>query len=73
LHEGKGDTHRQKAAQVILWMAMRSDEIIHICSKTYAEAAGLEGKQKWDLFLSSSARVTQMTYETVIGVRYPSW
>lgn len=54
-------------------MAMRSDEIIHICSKTYGEAAGLEGKQKWDLFLSSSARVTQMTYETVIGVRYPSW
>ena len=52
-------------------MAMRGEEITHICSKTFAEAAGLEGKQRWGLVLSSSARVTQMTYQTVIGVRYP--
>ena len=40
-------------------------------ANTFAEAAGLNGKQKWGLVLSSSARVTQMTYQTVIGVRYP--
>ena len=52
----------QKAALVILWMAMQGDDIT--CSKTCAEAAGLDGKQKWDLVLSSSTR-TQMTYQTV--------
>ena len=52
-------------------MAMRSDEIAYICFKTFEEAARLEGGQKWGLVLSSSARVTQMTYQTVIGVRYP--
>ena len=31
----------------------------------------MDGKQQWGLVLSSSARVTQMTYQTVIGVRYP--
>ena len=69
--EPEVDTQVQKAALVILWMALQSDDIIHICSKTYAEAAGLAGKQRWGLVLSSSARVTRMTYQTVIGVRYP--
>ena len=35
------------------------------------EAAGLRGKQNWALILSSSARVSKVTYETVIAVRYP--
>ena len=38
---------------------------------TFAEAAGVAGHQKWGLVLSSSARVLQITYETVVGVRYP--
>jgi len=38
---------------------------------TFAEAAGLEGRQRWGLVLSSSARVSQVTYQTVVGVRYP--
>ena len=38
---------------------------------TFAEAAGLDGRQKWGLVLSSSARVSQVTYQTVVGVRYP--
>ena len=47
---------------------MRGDETTHICSKTFAEAAGLK---KAKVGLSSSARMTQMTCQTVIGVRYP--
>ena len=38
---------------------------------TFAEAAGVSGRQKWGLVLSSSARVSQVTYQTVVGVRYP--
>ena len=37
------DTQVQKAALVIVWMA----------TKTFAEAAGVDGKQKWGLILSS--------------------
>ena len=65
------DTQLQMAALVILWMAMRLEEFPNICSKTFAEAAGVDGQACWGLVLSSSARVTQMTYQTVIGVRYP--
>ena len=38
---------------------------------SFAEAAGVSGRQKWGLVLSSSARVSQVTYQTVVGVRYP--
>ena len=31
----------------------------------------MAGRQKWGLVLSSSARVSQVTYQTVVGVRYP--
>ena len=34
-------------------------------------AAGLRGKQNWALILSSSARVSEVTYERVVAVRYP--
>ena len=34
-------------------------------------AAGLRGKQNWALILSSSARVSEVTCETVVAVRYP--
>ena len=69
--EVKVSTQVQKAAVVILWLAMPGNEVANARSTTFAEAAGLDGKQKWGLVLSSSARVTQMTYQTVIGVRYP--
>ena len=36
-----------------------------------SEAAGLMGRQRWALIHSSSARVSRVTYETVIAVRYP--
>ena len=38
---------------------------------SFAEAAGVAGRQKWGLVLSSSARVSQVTCQTVVGVRYP--
>ena len=38
---------------------------------SFAEAAGVAGRQKWSLVFSSSARVSQITYQTVVGVRYP--
>ena len=31
----------------------------------------MAGRQKWGLVLSSSARVSQVTYQTVVGVKYP--
>ena len=68
--EVKVSTQVQKAALVILWMAMPGNEVANALSKTFAEAAGLAGRQKWGPVLSSSARVIQMTYQTVIGVRY---
>ena len=69
--EIKVSTQVQKAALVILWMAMPGHEVANALSTTFAEPAGLDGRQKWGLVLSSSARVTQMTCQTVIGVRYP--
>ena len=37
---------------------MPGNEVANARSTTFAEAAGLDGKQKWGLVLSSSARVT---------------
>ena len=33
--------------------------------------AGTAGKQRWSLILPSSARVSELTYVTIIGTRYP--
>ena len=48
-------TQVQKAAVVILWMAMPGNEVANTLSTTFPEAAGLDGRQKWGLVLSSSA------------------
>ena len=37
---------------------------------TLDAAAGLAQRQKWGLILPSSARVSLLTYQTVLGVRY---
>ena len=37
----------------------------------FKAAAGVAGKQRWALMLPSSARVSFVTYTTVIAVRYP--
>lgn len=63
----------QRAAFAILWMSLRGERegLPSMLATSYAEAAGVAGRQKWGLVLSSSARVSQVTYQTVVGVRYP--
>ena len=38
---------------------------------TFSCAAGTAGKQKWSLILPGSARVSELTYVTIVGTRYP--
>ena len=66
-------TEIQRAAYVILWMGLRGERegLPSMLATSFAEAAGVSGRQKWGLVLSSSARVSQVTYQTVVGVRYP--
>ena len=63
----------QRAAFAILWMGLRGERegLPSMLATSFAEAAGVVGRQKWGLVLSSSARVSQVTYQTVVGVRYP--
>ena len=78
-HELIGDTppclskEIQRAAFAILWMGLRGERegLPSMLATSFAEAAGVTGRQKWGLVLSSSARVSQVTYQTVVGVRYP--
>ena len=55
----------------ILWLAIKGDGASSSVATTLDAAAGLARRQKWGLILSSSARVSKLTYQTVIGVRYP--
>ena len=78
-HELIGDsspclsTEIQRAAFAILWMGLRGERegLPSMLATSFAEAAGVAGRQKWGLVLSSSASVSQVTYQTVVGVRYP--
>eukprot|EP00434_Breviolum_minutum_P046033 symbB.v1.2.041424.t1/scaffold8185.1/size7395/1 len=78
-HELIGDspprlsTEIQRAAYAILWMGLRGERegLPSMLATSFAEAAGVSGRQKWGLVLSTSARVSQVTYQTVVGVRYP--
>ena len=54
-----------------VWLAMHRHEVDSMVAQGLVEAAGLSGRQNWALILSSSARVSRVTYETVIAVRYP--
>ena len=49
----------------------KREDLPSMLATSFAEAAGVSGRQKWGLVLSSSARVFQVTYQTVVGVRYP--
>ena len=55
----------------ILWLAIKGDGVSSSVATTLDAAAGLARRQKWGLILPSSARVSKLTYQTVIGVRYP--
>ena len=54
-----------RAAFAILWMGVRGERkgLPSMLATSFAEA----GRQKWGLVLSSSARVSHVTYQTVVG------
>ena len=58
------------AALAVLWLAL-SLEKFPLQANTFCSAAGTAGKQKWALILPSSARVSELTYVTIVGTRYP--
>ena len=58
------------AAVAVLWLAL-SPEKFPLLADTFSCAAGTAGKQRWALILPSSARVSELTYTTIIGARYP--
>ena len=58
------------AAIAVLWLAL-APERFPLQADTFSRAAGIAGKQKWSLILPSSARVSELTYVTIIGTRYP--
>ena len=58
------------AAIAVLWMAL-APERFPLQADTFSCAAGTAGKQRWSLILPSSARVSELTYVTIIGTRYP--
>ena len=58
------------AAIVVLWLAL-SPEKFPLQADTFGSAAGTAGKQRWPLILPSSARVSELTYVTIVGTRYP--
>ena len=60
-----------RTALAVLWLATHRHDVDSMVAQGLMEAAGLRGRQNWALILSSSARVSKVTYETVIAVRYP--
>ena len=58
------------AALAVLWLAL-APEKFPLQADTFSCAAGTAGKQKWSLILPSSARVSELTYVTIVGTRYP--
>ena len=58
------------AAIAVLWLAL-APERFPLQADTFSRAAGTAGKQKLSLILPSSARVSELTYVTIIGTRYP--
>ena len=58
------------AAIAVLWLAL-APERFPLQADTFSRAAGTAGKQKWSLILPSSAKVSELTYVTIIGTRYP--
>ena len=55
------------AAIAVLWLAL-APEKFPLQADTFSCAAGTAGKQKWSLILP---RVSELTYVTIVGTRYP--
>ena len=58
------------AALAIFFLARRQEDVLIPLATTFNESAGTAGIHRWNLILPSSARVSLLTYQTVIGVRY---
>ena len=58
------------AALAVLWLALAAEKF-PLQADTFCSAASTAGKQKWALILPSSARVSELTYVTIVGTRYP--
>ena len=65
-----GITPCSLAAIAVLWIAL-APERFPLQADTFSRAAGTAGKQKWALILPSTPRVSELTYVTIIGTRYP--
>ena len=61
----------KRAALAVLWASFHFRESGLTVASTIGEAAGLQGRHQWGLILPSSARVSLVTYQTVVAVRYP--
>ena len=61
----------KRAALAVLWASHNVRESGLSVAARIGEAAGLQGRHQWGLILPSSARVSLVTYQTVIAVRYP--
>ena len=59
------------AALAVLWASFHVQESGLTVASTIGDAAGLQGRHQWGLILPSSARVSLLTYQTVVAVRYP--
>ena len=59
------------AALAVLWASFHLQESGLKVASTIGEASGLQGRHQWGLILPSSARVSLVTYQTVVAVRYP--
>ena len=56
-------------ALAVLWMALHKEKFSLLATSLQA-AAGVTGNQRWALILSSSARVSLVTYTAVIAVHH---
>ena len=61
----------KRAALAVLWASHNVRESGLSVAADIGEAAGLQGRHQWGLILPGSARVSLVTYQTVIAVRYP--
>ena len=56
----------KRAALAVLWASFHFRESGLAVAATIGEAAGLQGRHQWGLILPSSARVSLLTYQTVL-------
>ena len=53
----------------ILWLAIKGEGVSSMVPLHWMQRLALPSDKKWGLILPSSARVSLLTYQTVLGVR----